>query len=226
MTTATTYQPSAPPAEEKLTYARACEELSEMQRKFVEAYVMDPCATRAARAAGYSATSAKSKGTGLFQTPKIRRAIDLWREEHSDVLSADYVKYLRHLEILCYTNILPFVGIEFDECDKPVVSDELEPLWAAVQECKITRTRTRSGEDVTTVTVKLANKIDAARLLGQVAGFLDEAPIIDARPTVNVYGIDEARMFTLQQKRQEQPVAGHLPPPSPPPARPGHPGDG
>lgn len=50
--------------------------LTKKQEKFVHEYLKDQNATQAAIRAGYSAKSAESTGSVLFNTPRIRKVID------------------------------------------------------------------------------------------------------------------------------------------------------
>jgi phage terminase small subunit len=68
--------------------------LSDKQRVFVRAYAQNPNATRAARAAGYSAHTAKQQGSRLLSYAAIRAAIDviLRRTDQAAEISIERVK--------------------------------------------------------------------------------------------------------------------------------------
>jgi len=63
---------------------RKPQELNNHQSKFVEEYLLDPCATRAARNAGYSQKSAYSTGSGLLKNPLVAGAIRSRRTESNE----------------------------------------------------------------------------------------------------------------------------------------------
>ena len=180
-----------------LTFEEALARLNERQQAYVMAYVMDPNPTRAARAAGYA--NPAQHGHTLRWHPEVSKAIELWRGENVAQLGVDYAKYLLHLERLAYTSVVTFMGVQFDPEGKPIIPDELLPLWDAVQEVTMTEVTHRDGTKERAIKFKLPNKIDAARLLGQVAGFLkQDANPLEQPARVLVLGMDEDRMFKPQ----------------------------
>lgn len=60
------------------------QELNPRQAKFIDAYLLDPCATRAAKEAGYSERSAYSIGSGLLKNPLVAETIKRERSKMND----------------------------------------------------------------------------------------------------------------------------------------------
>ena len=63
--------------------------LTPRQAKFVEAYVLDPVAARAARSAGYSANGAKVTGCRLLTNPNLQAALAARKAELATTLDID-----------------------------------------------------------------------------------------------------------------------------------------
>src|SRR4051812_28025396 len=78
--------------------------LTPKQRRFVEEYLLDLCATRAAARAGYSRASAAAIGAENLIKPEIRRAIDAAMAERSvrTGISADRV--LREMAAIAFSD--------------------------------------------------------------------------------------------------------------------------
>ena len=74
------------------------EKLNHRQSKFVDAYLLDPCATRAAKEAGYSAKSAYSIGSGLLKNPLVVEAIRRVRAESNEQSGLDRDYVIRNLQ--------------------------------------------------------------------------------------------------------------------------------
>ncbi len=178
------------------TFDEAVLVLTDLQRNFVLAYVLDPVKAKAALKAGYAKGTSGARGNNLWNEPRVRRAIDLWRKEQREQAELDAQTQIDHLQILAHSNILDFMGLEFDALGKPIVPDCLRPLWVAVQECTVVTQTTRSGAVIVTARVKLAPKVDAARLLAQLTGMLDEQTEGQGgQVNITINGPDRKMMF-------------------------------
>ncbi len=69
--------------QEPKTYEEALRQLSPQRRRFITSYLERPNATRAAKAAGYSPSTARSQGQRLLTFVDIRRALRLGEDEHA-----------------------------------------------------------------------------------------------------------------------------------------------
>lgn len=75
----------------------AIDQLKGKQRAFVEQYLLNPDATKAALAAGYSKRTAHSIGHENLSKPKIQAALDEARAERSERVKVDADYVLRRL---------------------------------------------------------------------------------------------------------------------------------
>lgn len=74
--------------------------LSDRQQRFVDAYLVDPNATKAAIAAGYSAATAKQQGSRLLTNVDVAAAIEKRRSkaaEKADLTLQAHLETLNHL---------------------------------------------------------------------------------------------------------------------------------
>jgi phage terminase small subunit len=91
--------------------------LTDRRRSFVEQYLVDFNATRAAIAAGYSPASAASIGSELLAMPNVAAAIDLRQAERSAQLGLTADKVLEHLVLLAFATMA--------DCMKPGPDGEM-----------------------------------------------------------------------------------------------------
>jgi phage terminase small subunit len=76
--------------------------LNPRQARFVEEYLIDLSATKAAERAGYSAKSAKSLGSRLLGRPAIAAAIREAKERRSGVVEVKQEEVLRELKLITH----------------------------------------------------------------------------------------------------------------------------
>src|SRR4051812_40938895 len=88
------------------------EELTPKQRRFVDEYLLDLCATRAARRAGYSRETAREMGYENLTKPHIRRAIDAAIAERSIRTGIAADRVLREMAAIAFSDVR---DIEFDD---------------------------------------------------------------------------------------------------------------
>lgn len=87
--------------------------ITDRQRRFVQEYLKEPNATKAAERAGYSKKTARSQGTRLLTNVAIQELISTARKERSERTSidADYVlKRLAEIDSLDVVDILDDTG--------------------------------------------------------------------------------------------------------------------
>lgn len=75
------------------------------QQRFVDAYLLDPNATKAAIAAGYSEKTAGSQGHDLLKHPEIADAIELRTTKAIAVTDTSVERILLELEALGFSNL-------------------------------------------------------------------------------------------------------------------------
>jgi hypothetical protein len=76
--------------------------LNPRQARFVEEYLIDLSATKAAERAGYSAKSAKSLGSRLLSRPAVAAAIYEARIRRSSLVEVRQEEVLRELQLIAY----------------------------------------------------------------------------------------------------------------------------
>jgi hypothetical protein len=76
--------------------------LNPRQARFVEEYLIDLSATKAAERAGYSAKSAKSLGSRLLSRPAVAAAIHEARIRRSSLVEVRQEEVLRELQLIAY----------------------------------------------------------------------------------------------------------------------------
>jgi phage terminase small subunit len=74
--------------------------LSEQQARFVEQYLVDPVAARAAERAGYSAKSARAQGSRLLKLPQVRTAIREGEERRAAKVEVKADEVIRDLKVM------------------------------------------------------------------------------------------------------------------------------
>jgi phage terminase small subunit len=96
--------------------------LNSKQLVFVREYLVDKNATRAAKAAGYSARTARSAGSELLTKPDIRSAIEEGIAQQVKVLEQRAAargvtkeRWLRELELIAFASMDDFAVVEEKE---------------------------------------------------------------------------------------------------------------
>jgi phage terminase small subunit len=77
-------------------------ELTPKQARFVEEYLCDLNATRAALRAGYSSRTAGKQGPRLLDVPEVRAAIDAAKGERSDKTQVDAERVLQEIAAMAF----------------------------------------------------------------------------------------------------------------------------
>src|SRR5438105_8689072 len=79
--------------------------LTAKQRRFVEEYLIDLNATKAAERAGYSAKTANEQGAQLLGNAKIQAAIGAAEEERSERTAVTQDRVLREVAAMAFINL-------------------------------------------------------------------------------------------------------------------------
>jgi len=69
--------------------------MNSRQTKFIEAYLLNPCATKAEKIAGYSAKSAYSIGLGLLKNPLAQGTSRLEPAKLNEFIGLKEINFLR-----------------------------------------------------------------------------------------------------------------------------------
>src|SRR5688572_32471951 len=85
--------------------------LTQKRRRFVADYLIHGNASRAARAAGYSAASAASIGSELLTMPNVRAAIEARQAERSAELAATAHQAIEELKRIALSNMADYVEV-------------------------------------------------------------------------------------------------------------------
>jgi len=147
--------------------------LTAKQQRFVDEYLIDLNATKAAIRAGYSEKTAFSIGTENLRKPLIQKAIQQRkqaREQRTEITQDRVIQELADIgfaKATDYARIVPDGGVDFVSTD-----DLTESQKAAVVSIK----ETQNGTEI-----RLADKLKALELIGKHLGMFDR----------NINGIDQ-----------------------------------
>src|SRR4051794_19252396 len=143
--------------------------LTSRQERFIEEYLVDGCATAAARRAGYSSRTARAIGSENLTKPAVRDAIaaaQAARAKRTEV-SADRV--VAELARIAFANARDYVRVREDRTFDLCLPDR--EAAAAVQELTITD----AAEGRRRIRLKLADKRAALVDLGRHLGLFQSA---------------------------------------------------
>jgi len=170
--------------------------LSARQRRFVEEYLVDLCAAKAARRAGYSEHSACDIGQQLLHTPAIQTAIEALRAAQSERTQITADRVLEEFGKLGFANMLDYVALQDDGTAIIDLSAIDRDKAAAIHEMVIDEFTDGAGEDgrpVKRIRFKLHDKHAALVSIGRHLNMFtdkteitgkDGAPIV---PILNVF---------------------------------------
>ena len=146
------------------------------QKRFIEEYLVDLNATRAAIRAGYSPDTAKDIGCENLKKPMIRCHIALAMAERSRRTGVNADRVVMELAKIAFVNANDVI----DPDTATVRSDALPEDTAAIQSVKVKT----FGEDGLEREIKMADKLKALELLGRHLGmFKDKVELSGALET-------------------------------------------
>ncbi len=164
------------------------------QLLFVKEYLIDKNATRAAKAAGYSAKTAYAMGSENLSKPEIAAAIREGFEAQIKVSEAKAAKsgltkerWLQELRLIAFANMDDFVTVDEESRIEDRGENE-EPLEFKIQKINLTPTKDRKpgrGRVIKKITetqtqhggsmgIELHSKLPALELLGKAYGWVKE----------------------------------------------------
>jgi phage terminase small subunit len=136
--------------------------LSERQQRFVDAYLLDPNATAAARTAGYK--HCHVAGARLLANVNVKAAIARSRKERNERVKVDADWVLYELSMLARANPLDYVKISADgKTTELDLSKLTRDQAAAIQELSFEP----QADGTTKIKFKLVDKIKTIALLGK-----------------------------------------------------------
>ena len=181
------------------------------QQRFVEEYLIDPNATKAAIRAGYSKKTARSIGQENLTKPDIAAAIQQAQGERSERTQVTADMVVQELALHAFGRMGDF----YSDTGRMLEVHEMPPeVQARLSSIKFTRERTHrtgDGVDETTVEeamveVKLWDKLSALTLLGRHLGMFKDkvehggdVSLFDALRRI------EAREDAAKQRRPSSP---------------------
>ena len=144
--------------------------LTEKQRRFVEEYLVDANATKAAARAGYSEKSAGATGCGLLKKPSVQEELRRRQGEVSRKLQVRFEEIVKELSVMATANVLDYVDVVEGNVVLKDPKDMDRERWAAVASAK---NGTRGAE------IRLADKLAAIKLLCEYLGYPEGAAAED-----------------------------------------------
>ena len=136
--------------------------MTEKQERFIDEYIIDFNATRAAIAAGYSSKRANSQGVHLLSIPEIQAEVRRRKAEISAGLRISAERVLWEMAALGFSNIFDYVEV----VDGELRLKELPPeKQGAVSSIKITKNGTE---------IKLHDKLKALEFLAKYTGLTEQ----------------------------------------------------
>lgn len=133
------------------------------QDKFIDEYLLDFNAARAAVSAGYGTKNAKSQGWRLLADPEIQAELARRKKALTDELKITQEQVLQELATLDFSNLFDF--IEIRDGKEIRFKDDI-PLTG--QKAVVSAKIGKAG-----IEVKLYDKIRALELLGKYTGLFD-----------------------------------------------------
>ncbi len=156
--------------------------LTHRQERFIEEYLLDLNATRAAIRAGYSPRSAAACGWTLLQKPAIQDGIERAMEERRMRVSVDQDRVIEELAAVAFGNLTDFVRVERDDegqmCLRLTPTEQVEKrLRPALADIRLKDGRDGKME----FSARTHDKMRALELLGRHLGVWKDKPEGDGR---------------------------------------------
>lgn len=160
--------------------------ISAKQRKFLSEYLKDLNGKQAALRAGYSSKSAKVTASRMLTNDNLRRELSNRLKEIYDEYKDDQAKLLRELAIIGFARITDYVKIDNEEIQIKNEYEIPKEIIGAISEISISESKTRKKKSI-----KLHNKIEALKLLGNYHRIFEESYGKPIEVNVKVKRIEE-----------------------------------
>lgn len=150
------------------------------QQRFIDEYLIDFNATRAALVAGYSNKTARAQGARLLTNANVKAEIDKRKAETVEALQITREQVVQELASLGFANLTDFIELnESREIQLKSLEDIPTDKLKALSSLEVSKNGLK---------VKLYDKIRALETLGRYTGLLDTKPEL----SVHVNNIFEA----------------------------------
>ena len=143
--------------------------MTSKQKRFVEEYLIDLCATQAAIRAGYSPETAGSIGSENLHKPEIRARIDAAMAELSRRTGVNQERIVRELAKVAFVNAADVVDFENAKLLPNASADDT----AAIASVKVKQIPTDAGMGIERE-IRMADKLKALELLGKHLGMFTD----------------------------------------------------
>lgn len=144
---------------------QAVEELTERQRLFVDEYLIDLNATKAAIRAGYSPLAARQQGSTLLSNPYISAAIQVAQSARSRRTGITADRVIREIACIAFSDISEVADVAGGE----VVIHDLDSLPRRVRRA-VESVASKPSEHGVSRTVKMHPKLVALKMLADHLG--------------------------------------------------------
>jgi phage terminase small subunit len=141
--------------------------LNDRQLKFAHEYVLDFCATRAAKRAGYSAKTSRQIGSRLLQHVDIQRVIKRLYDRRRDAVGLTAQEVVEQVAKLAFADVRELVGDDGELRPLHELSDDAAASIASFELSTVDGERRLSK-------VKTTDKIRSLELLAKHLGILPE----------------------------------------------------
>jgi phage terminase small subunit len=156
--------------------------LTPLQERFVQEYLTDLNASRAAIAAGYSPVGAPRYSHDLLKIPHIQAAIEAGKRKLARKLNLRAERWLQELMHLAYSDIGDIFDFSGDAVRLKPAHEIPKEARVAIKSMRTKRYTTRDGAEVEETTVTLWDKPKALRDLGEHLGELVNTLLVGADP--------------------------------------------
>ena len=155
-------------------------QLGARQQRFVDEYMVDLNATRAAIAAGYSKKTAAQAGWEVLRNPKVAAEVSRRQQLLSQRLEVSAENVLSELAKIGFASLGDFYRVNGDghlEVDPQALADPAKA--AALSQIEIVE----NADGTQTIKIKLADKRAALNDLGRHLKLFEERPTVDVALT-------------------------------------------
>jgi phage terminase small subunit len=176
--------------------------LTKKQRIFVKEYLVDSNATRAARAAGYSKSSADQIGSRLLKHVKVAAELDRLTTKRCEKLEITADRVLAELARLAFVDPRKFFNADGTAKDIAELDDDTAPSLAGIEVDEIWKGRGEDRKKVgETKKFKIADKgINLERLGKHLKLFTDKVEhTADGESPIRVLWIGERKNVEQRQ---------------------------
>lgn len=168
--------------------------LTPKQRKFVDAYLLEPNATKAAISAGYSAKTARAAGSRLLTDVDIRAALEAANEKRAAAVGISAQRVLAEIAKIGFSDIRKLVKWRSNVTVMGADPDTDEPVMNVANEVVLTDSHQLDDDSAAAISeisqskdgalkIKLHDKLGALEKLAKHLGLFQEP---EAPPAVVV----------------------------------------